>query len=272
MSNPIFGAHSRLDLDTITATPVENPAFPRVNLKDDRLYTVFKPNAAATIVDLVTDALVPVPVDYFMAVAHDFFNPASDGLGPLTVTFASSPDNIVYTTIFTVLVADNKIIARAFAAVTERYFRLRLTRGVAFIPTIGELQWGVRVEVPFGVMVGFDPQSESINANVQRSQTGQFLGAVRTFSSRQAELKFPLLTDAFVRSAVAPGGFQDFWDNHACKMKPFLFAWSPGNPGAFEKDSFFALVDPAQDIVRPLRTQLASGYRDLEFSVMGVKE
>ena len=272
MATPVFGADSRFDADTVTSVPAEDTSFPKSNLSDDRVFTVFKPTSAATTVDVITDTGgAGASVDYFGLIGHDLFDPASDGNGAVLATFASSPDNSVYTTIFSVTPTDNKVIFRTFASVSERFFRLRMTRGASFIPSLGQLQWGVRVEIPFGVQVPFDPEEERINARSTKSQTGNIMGTTLVFSERRARLRFPLQTDTFLRSATT-GQFGDFWNNHASLMKAFFFAWNPGNPGSFEQDAFFAIIDPRSNIRRPLTTQVDTGFRDLQIEIQGLKE
>jgi len=275
MGSAIIGADSRLDTDTITLSPVENVNFPAINLFDDRLYTIFKPNATATTVTIKTDAGVgnTVDVDYFMALGHDFFDPASDGNGAVDIELEHSADDIGYTSIFSETgILDNKIILRAFTKVTNRFFRLSITRVATFIPSIGQLQWGKSVIFPAGsILKGFDPQMEAIKNVTSRSQSGQILGAVRFYQERKADIKAKLLTNAFIRDETL-GGFQDFWDNHGVLLKPFVYSWNSGNPGSFEKDSFFCQVDERRGIGRDIVTPLDTGFRDLSFSVVGVKE
>ena len=275
MSGAIIGANSRLDSDTVVVSPVENVNFPAVNLSDDRTFTIFKPTSTATTVTVTTDAGVgnTVDVDYFMALAHDFFDPASDGNGPVDIEFENSADDISYSSIFTETgILDNKIILRTFTKATNRFFRLKITRVATFIPSIGQLQWGKAVVFPAGsINKSYDPQMEKIKNVTSRSQSGQILGAVRFYQERRADIKAKLMTNAFVRDETV-GGFQEFWDNHGVLLKPFVWAWNAGNPGDFEKDSFFCQIDEKRGVKRPLVTPVDSGFRDLMFSVIGVKE
>jgi hypothetical protein len=273
MANPVWCADNRLTQDTTILSPAEDPSFPETNLTDGRLFEVYKPTSSGTTVDIITDAGVGMTgkVDYFGLSFHDLSDPAKDALGAVTATFAHSPDNAVYTTIFTVAPTDNTILFRTFPQEDKRYYRLRLTRGSGFIPTLGELAWGQRVESPHGISVDFDPLQEPMNARVSRSMTGQILGAVKEFSERRADINIPLLPNSFVGGTTLPN-FRHFWDTHASLLNPFFFSWNPGNPGSFEKDAFFAVIDPSVDIARPLSTQLDVGRRGLIFSIEGVKE
>jgi hypothetical protein len=275
MSGAIIGANSRLDSDTVVVSPVENTNFPAINLSDDRTYTIFKPTSASSTVTITTDAGVgnTVDVDYFMALAHDFFDPASDGNGAVDIEFEHSADDISYSSIFTETgILDNKIILRKFTEATNRYFRLSITRVATFIPLIGQLQWGKAVVFPAGsIHKSFDPQMEIVKNVTSRSQLGHILGAVRFYQERRADIKAKLMTNAFVRDETV-GGFQDFWDNHGVLLKPFVWSWNAGNPGNFEKDSFFCQIDEKKGVRRPIVTPLDVGFRDLQFSVIGVKE
>lgn len=268
MGTVIFGADSRLDQDTLTVSVAADADFPTANLNDDRAFTKYKMGSAATELLIKTDSGGPtVGVDYLMLVGHDLFDPDNDGNGAVLVEFQHSSDDISYTTVSTLLPGNNKIIARTFTLVFKRFFRLRLTRGTAFKASFGELQWGQAVRPKIGVRVGFDPQDETIEGQFNRSRSGNIIGAIRTHSMRRARVRLELISDSLLR-----GLFLKFWDGHASKLKPFLFWWNDGNPGSFEPDAFFGIVDPGRGIMRPLRTQLDVGFRDLEFTVVGLKE
>lgn len=274
MGNPIFGADSRLDSDTITLNVASSASFPSTNLFDDRIYTVCKTASSTDNFEIKTDtgAANSQAVDYFMMVGHDLSDPNSDGSGACTVSFAWSNDDATYTSLFSVTPTNNKIICRAFTQVTARYYRLGIVRGTNFIPSIGQLQWGQRVEAPYyGLPVGYDPQSETVKSSESVSQSGNVLGAVRHYSERKENIKLDLMPDSWIRgTSVSDFGY--FWDNHASLMKPFLYAWNPGNPGSYETDAFFCKVEAGNMLGRKLRTPNAGGWRDVEFSVVGLKE
>ncbi len=271
MGLPLIGQESRLDSDTVTTVPAAATGFPISNLSNDRPFLAFKPTSTATTVDIITDAGVgnTTDADYFMIVGHDLFDPASDGNGAVTLTFAHSADNSSYTTIFTQAATDNLIIPKAFAQFTNRFFRLRLTRAGTFIPTVGEVQWGTALQFPDGLEVGFDPNTENINVRANESQTGNILGAINNFVQRQATIRIPLVQDTFV-SGTTLGDFKEWWDNNGSKMDAFLWWWNRDD--AFRTDGLFAVVNPSSSINRPWRTQVSGGRRDIEFEVLGLKE
>lgn len=271
MGNPILGADSRLDSDTVT-TPAAASGFPATGLSDDRLATLFKPASSATTVDIVTDTGgAAAAVDYFMFSTHNLGT-----ITGVTLTFQGADDvgftTGVVTPVGGFIPTTDKIIARDFAQVSKRFYRVRMTKGSPFTPTVGQVQWGVAVRPPFGLnWNGFDPQSERVFSRSNRSQNGNILGTVQTFSSRRAQVRLELMPDSFLRDQTSPGGFQDFWDNHASLLKPFLFHWNPGNPGSFEEDAFFGIIEGG-GITRTMRTPQDAGFRDLNFAVTGLRE
>lgn len=291
MGKPFFGANSLLDdpLVTTVVSVAADAAFPVANLNDDREWSPYKMGSSNVTLTITSDAGVgnTRTVDYFMLVGHDLFNPNLDGLGPITsLFFERSADGVVFTTIFAITpaslpvgsIADNKIIARFFTTpIVDRAFRLRIERPAnAFIASLGELQYGKAVQIPTGVQRGFDPNVESTQVRRTQSQTGNILGATERFADRSAAIAISLLSTAFI-DGTALGDFKDFWDNHASKMLPFLWHWNPdadvsANPGQFEKDAFFAIIEPQTRIARPLSSQIATGLRDLNFNVVGLKE
>lgn len=265
MGLPTFGANSLLDSDTVTVSPAADASFPVSNASDDRTFTLFKWTGSAPF-DVITDAgaAATSDVDYFALVIHDIFTQGG------TVTFASSPDNITYTTIFTVVPADNFIIFRSFTKVTKRFFRLRIT-AASSPPFIGQLQWGTKVEVPFGIGTPFDPNAERVNFRGTRSQEGNILGATGSFVERMATINLPNLPSTFVTGTTL-GLFKEFWDNHASLGLPFFWQWNAGDPGSFEKDAFFAVIENDTRIRRGLASQLDSGIRNIQFAVQGLRE
>lgn len=272
MAVPLFGANSLLDSDTITVSPVEDTSFPTTNLSDDRAFTVFKPSSSASPVDVKTDAGVgnTSDVDYFMLADNDLSDPAQDGNGAVTLTFASSADDISYSTIFTVTPSDDRLIARDFTKVTARFFRARFTRGTAFTPSLGELQWGTGVRPNFPIRFPFDPNAERMRLNFNRSQNGNIIGSVQRFTERRISVALRLEPSSFVDDNTL-GGFRDFWDKHASRGFPFLVWWNPGSPGSFELDAFFGMIDPGVPIRRASVTPLQNGFRDVNFDVVGLK-
>ena len=274
MGNVIFGADSRLDQDVLTASVAADADFPIARLHDDRGFTLYKMGSAATELLVKTDAGVgnTADVDYFMLIFHDLFDPDSDGGGAVLVEFQHSTDDISYTTIFSVTPTDNTIIARSFTKETKRFFRLRLTRGASFKASLGETQWGQAVRPGIGINSGFDPNDETISGQLNRSRNGNLLGAVVGSSMRRARVRLDLLTSTFVDDETDPTGFKFFWNTHASQLKPFLFHWNDGNPGSFEKDAFFARIDPGAGISRPLRSSIDTDRKDLSFGVIGLKE
>ena len=125
--------------------------------------------------------------------------------------------------------------------------------------------------MPAGIETGFDPEDEKVEARFSQSQSGNILGAISSFSNRRASLRLRFVTDSFMRG-VTTGQFGDFWRNHASLLQPFFFSWNPGNPGSFEKDTFFGVFDARSGIRRDLATQLASGLRNLDITVLGQTE
>ena len=271
MGNPMFGADSRLDTDTLSSNAASASSFPFANLSDDRLFTVAKPTSGGslTVWDITTDAGVgnTATIDYITIVSHNLFSQGVD-----TVRLDVSPDNALFTNIFFGLVpANDKIIHRTFVPFTDRFVRLRIEKaagGLEDAIAIGQLQWGKRIDFTNGfIQTPYDPQKERIFGRFNRVQVGNIVGAISTFQEREADINIPLLLDSELRDKTSPGGFQDFWDNHASRLKPFVFARNPGAPGLFEQDAMFCVVNVSRGIARPTRTPVAGGLRDLRFSV-----
>ncbi len=280
MGVPLIGADSRFDDGGVTATtitPASATGFGPERLTDDRPFTTYKMGVAGLSFVAKTDAGVgnTATVGYFMMIGHNIGTINTDGGGALTFIFEESADDAAYTTIFTTTaINDDFIVARAFTNVVNRFFRLTISRGAGdFTAQIGQLAWGEPVRFPFGVPVGYDPNQEQLNARFNEAQTGNILGSAVLFTERRVNINFQHQPSSFVDDATV-GGFKEFWDNHGAKMKPFLYMWNATTTAAtttFEKDSVFGVVDPGT-INRALVTQIATGFRDLAFQIVALKE
>lgn len=276
MGAPLLGSASRLDTDVVSFTEVADAGTDEANITDDRLFTLYKMGLADTTFDIVTDAGVgnTVDVEYFTLIGHDLDDPEEDGLGGCTLVFAESADDISYTTILTIgPITSSKIIARAGPTKTNRFFRVRITRGSAFQISIGQLAWGKAVKFPDGVPVGFDPNEDRIVSRTNVSQTGNLLGATLQYIERRADLRLEHVPGSFVNDATL-GGFKNFLETDGELGFPFLFMWNAENDytdTTFETDAFWGRLDIGS-IARALSTQLAVGRRNVTFAVVGLKE
>ncbi len=153
MGLPLFGADSLFDDTTVLTTVTsEESGFPRTNLSDDRRFTVYKPmSPVVDPIEIQTDAGVgnTNDVDYFGLTFHDLFTQGA------SITFAQAalpggPFTNIFPPSGSFLVTDDKIILRTFTKVTNRIFRLTISGHGTKQFSIGELQWGLKVEVPFG--------------------------------------------------------------------------------------------------------------------------
>jgi hypothetical protein len=273
MTAPVFLWHNLLDTETVTSSVAAATGFPVTNMYDDRLYTLFKMGSSNTELLIKTSSAGNQAVDYFSIQGHDLSQPAGSGAA-VDILFQYSDNDSSWTTVTgltTITPTTNRVIVRTFTSSSHKYWRLKINRAAAFIASIGQVQWGQRCESPYGVKVGFDPQAEDIVSQMNRSQTGNVLGALYSYGLRKAKIDLEFLTNTWVRGS-STNQFQYFWDNHARKMKPFLFLWYHDVSGTYEQDAIWCTVDPGSSVSRPLATQLASGYRHISFSVTGTRE
>lgn len=276
MGAPLIGSNSRLDTDTTTFTEAAAAGTAEANITDDRLFTLYKMGLSDTSFQIVTDAGVgnTVDVEYFAMIGHDLNDPEVDGLGGCTLVFAQSADGAAFTTIFTIsTVGSSKIIARAGPTVTNRFFRVTITRASAFQVSIGQLAWGKAVKFPDGVPVGFDPNEDRIVSRTNVSQTGNLLGTTLQYIERRHEFRLDHVPGSFVNDATL-GGFKNFLENAGEVGLPFLIMWNAEDDftdTTFETDSFWGRLDPGS-LGRALSTALATGRRNVGFAVVGLKE
>lgn len=196
------------------------------NLTDLRSFTFWKANGMPATV--TSDCGSAKAADYAIVWGHNL------GTLGLTVEVRASTDNFSASD---VLVAsntpsDDKPILVTFASASYRYWRLKFTGPAS--PTIAIAFPGAALDVPAGVMSGFDPIGRKVVEQYNRSIDGHALGKVINFEQWQQSPTFELLSWSWLRSYWVPA-----WAAHL-RSEPFLFAWDSTN---YPKEVFHCVAD-----------------------------
>lgn len=247
MTGPLILYESRLN----DASPVASSTaagFNVANLRDARPYSFWKPNAMPATVTV--DCGSAKTADYLLVYAHDLFTKGC------TIEIRKSTDNFAANDVLvaTNTPADDKPLLVLFTSTSSRYWRIRVLTGTA--PTIAIAMFGNRLEVPAGVMEGFDPVGRSSIAQYNRSVKGYPLGKVINYQEWKQTLKFELVSWTWVRTTWAAA-----WDAWL-QSEPFIFSW---NPDTYPKESYLVAADGAFSTPHK-----AGQYCDLQVPVTGV--
>ncbi len=164
---PIFLYDNLLKKYAVTITS-EAAGFPKENLFDDQLHTLWKPTSTATQY-ISIDAGAPVSVDSF-------------NIGPVhTLKTGGSAVYLQYSTNGTTWfdafggfypAADNQYEYRLFAPISARYWQIVITQ-VSVIVTVGQLAFGSRYTLPRYFNGGFDNKRTKVTGKVNTSGGGQ---------------------------------------------------------------------------------------------------
>jgi len=265
MANPQIGYLSRLDYDTITSDPTANPEYSLENLRDDRVYTLCKPSAATTSWKITTfTGGTNVTVNYLGIIGHNLSTIGAK------VRFMGSFDASVWLIVLNFSPITDRVIYRTFTERSFSYWMLEILTGSPTTPEIGEVKWGYALSFPYGIEYPYDHRSRDVEMQANYSQTGNITSVLRTRVMRRAEVRLRLFPWSWV-SDETPEGFSDFLYNHAYLGRPFFWAWNPGNPGDWEDDTMFAVLEGLQ-ITESIATPLDAGVRNVEMTFISTGE
>lgn len=246
MAFPKIGYRSILSTATLTGTVATG--FPLSNLADMKAYTITKA-ASLSAVDWDADAGSDVPADYIAIAAS---NLAAENV-TLTLKGDTAAHGAPATTVrATIVPADypaSGVFIKEFGSQTLRYWRLSLSAASANAAYIGVANLGVMLTLTENMTASVDPNVEEIASSIERGETGHALGAVTRGIDRAFTLDIGPGGMEWTDLSVA-NGLNDFWKNHARKLRPFFFHPNIAAPTIF--DAYYMMVpDPAR-FDRPL--------------------
>lgn len=218
MATPSIGYTNLIEGATVTVTSAAT-GYPKESAYSWLTFDGWKAAAAGTVYFTV-DLGSAQSVDYWAAFAHDL----ADNSGTIKLQYSSDNFSADINDVGALVTpTDSGVIFRAFTAISARYWRFEITStGAASF--IGCLALGPRMDIPEGMAIGFVPPNMSFDDDVtnQRSNGGAFLGrSVRRYGA-ETEMRFELVTPAWVRSAWLP------FLEHA-RVKPFFMSWDREN-------------------------------------------
>lgn len=247
MTGPLALYESRLN-DAAPVASSTAAGFDVLNLRDLRDFTFWKPtaNPATVTVDCGSSKLA----DYLAVYGHNL------GSTGCTIEVRRSTDNFGASDVLvdTHTPTDDKPILRLFTPVSSRYWRIRTLTGT--VPTLAIALLGNRLEIPAGVMEGFDPLGRAVKATQNRSVKGRALGKVLDYRQWQESLKFELVTWAWVRATWQPAA------EASLEVQPWLFSW---NPDTYPKETYHVELDGSWSTPHKSGT-----YCDLQVPVTGL--
>lgn len=209
--------HSRIGYNTFTATGTASASsaqtlFPANSVLNSLTYEYWR--ATTLPASITIDAGSSKVANYFGIASHTL------GTSACTITIASSPDGITYTTIDTLAPTDDSPIMFLFANVTARYWRLSISGGA--VPSVGVIYVGPVLEMMRPCFAGVSPINLSRVTVIRpnKSEGGQWIGrsVIRSGFSMTATYNnlggswYRTYFDPFVVSAIS---------------SPFFYAWRP---------------------------------------------
>lgn len=215
---PIIMFDNRLNDCTPTATSTA-VGYDVLNLRDLRPYTWWKATSTAT--QYITTPLAGAKTANCLAIyGHNL------GTIGATVSVECSSDN--FQTDVTVALAgfvpmNDKAILKTFTQLSKQDWRLKIT-GASAAAQMAILCIGDKLQFERFVTGNFDPNEEEIKGRSLKDDDGQLLGADIDHIKVAVSVSWKYLTPSWVKNSFRPA-----WDSHIRRLKPFFFAWDPGD-------------------------------------------
>lgn len=248
---PIFFYDNLLKEYTVTVT-TENAAYPKGNLYDDDLNSLFKPTGSGDLTVRI-DAGAAVPVDIFcLGRVHNLLTVSATVALQHSATGAWAGEESDAFTPFDPS-TDNSYQHKLFTQVSARYWQVKFS-GMSGIPQIGELAFGARYTLPKWFGDGFDDRKKKLKKIVNLSDGGQ--SETVNFNKRRV---FPCrIRNIAVGTQAETDMFA--WRDAVEEGMPFWMLWDLSG-GAYE----MALVTLPDD---ELEAPISSGMRrDFSFNL-----
>lgn len=253
---PIIMFDNRLNDCTPSATSTA-AGYDVLNLRDLRPYTAWKATGNAT--QYITLPMTGAKAaDCLALYKHNL------GTAGATVSVECSNDPFFAVDVIVALAGfipiNDKSIIKTFTQISKENWRLKLT-GMSASPQIAILCIGNKLQFErFVAGPEFDPNEEEIKGRSVKDDDGQILGADIDHIKVTISPSWKYLTPAWVKDTFRPS-----WDDHISRLKPFFFAWDPGD---HPDEVHFVRVSDGQK----LRMPYDPVRRSLNLDLHGVKE
>lgn len=180
LGKPIFFYDNLLKKYAVAVTS-ENSAYPKGNLYDDDLNSLFKPTGSGDLTVRI-DAGASVPVDIFcLGRVHNLATVSATVFLQYSATGAWAGEEANAFAPFDPA-TDNSVQHKTFTQVSARYWQVKFS-GMTGVPQIGELAFGARFTLPKWFADGFDDLAEDIEKKVNVADGGQ-LETIKLFSRK----------------------------------------------------------------------------------------
>lgn len=256
-AKPVILYDNRLLDGTPTATDTDaDSTYSVLNLSDLRPYTWWKAAAAGT-KHITVDCGSPKTADTLGIVGHNLLTAGATVSVESSSTGAWVGEEIERLAGF-VPVSD-KAILKLFTSATAQFWRIKIITATV-VPQIAVLLLGDKLAFERFIKSGFDPQAEEIVGESATGKSGHPLGAVVRFVRRPIIPSWAKLTTSWVANTFRPA-----WDDHLSQLKPFFFAWDPGE---HVDEVYFVRIEDGFQLTIPYDPV----RRSLDLKMIGVKE
>ncbi|MCK4738902.1 MAG: hypothetical protein KAT46_03040 [Deltaproteobacteria bacterium] len=262
----IYDVTNSTDIVSVTSTGITGNSYSRV----EKVFVV--PSGCTSLRLYLYPAGVNEAVAYFDDVSLKVDTPASTSVADYmaiighnlntteaTITLQYSADNFstdINDVFSEALSVDTAYLKEFTSPGAKRFWRLKIAGHGLVPPFISLCVWGLKTELDYAT-ASFDPNAQSVKANVNISQGGVVTGLHEKYTERSLALRF---TDA--ESDICTK-VKSWWEDHG--IKNLFVAWETAN-----HPTEIYLLRPDLSFNNPLTN--GGLYRDISINLTGRKE
>lgn len=215
-AKPIIFYDNVFALGTPTATDTYS-GYSVLNITDKRPYTLWKAASAGTKY-ITIDCTTAQTVNAVAFTGHNLFT--ADAI----IGVQSSDDNANWTTRQVNFKAhSNAPVMKIFTSASAQYWRVYIVT-TSVIPYVGVIFLGEYLEMERWMDAEYDAYTETSNATIAESETGNLLGILTSYVSKSVNARFSYITTGWYRYTFKP-----VWDAYLKYYYPFFWAWDIEN-------------------------------------------
>lgn len=227
MAFPKIGYRSIIETATLSGSVAAG--FPLSNLVDRRVFTATKAPSLSP-VDWDFDCGSNQTADYIGIISGNLIAENVTATLKGDTTF---PPSTVRATVTPSEYPSSGVWMEEFGSASLRYWRLSLSAASANAAFVYVLYVGQILTLTEYLSASVDPNFERTEASIELGDTGNLLGAALRCKQREFDLD---LGEAGMEwsDMIAANGVNDFYKNHASRMRPFFFHPNIAAPTNFE--------------------------------------
>lgn len=252
MAFPKIGYRSILETAVSIVVTSSASGFPISNITDRKIFTQWK--ATSTVIQNIDiDMGAAGNAADYLAFAGN--NMAAAGITITLYNHTASPARTGGTLLATIVPADwpaSGVLIKEFTSGNLRYWSIVLSAVTigTDVAYLGDVRLGQILTLTEFVSAAIDMNVEAVEASIERAEGGHALGAAMRTVARRFNIDLGPAGAEWATAFTPANALNDFWKNHARKMRTFFFHPNTGAPTVF--DAYYLIKQADAQLDRPV--------------------